>query len=187
MALDTTLAGETTQSYVSVSEADRYFRDHFSTAKNTVWSALSAARKESALKRACQQIETIKFIDTEFAPIGRLPLALIDDIYADITLCKYEEYQRLQFPRNIDTDSAGDPFVPQEVKDAQCEQAVHLLTFDDAALNAIGQGIVEEAVTAGAVKSYTRYSEGVAPSYISPMAVELLRPYFRRTSRVRRS
>jgi hypothetical protein len=187
MALDTTLGGEATTSYVSISEADRYFQSHYSTAKTSAWQALNAPRKESVLKRACQQIETIKFLDVEYASVGRLPLALIDDIYADITICKYEEYQRLQFPRNIDVNSTGDPFVPQELKDAQCEQAVHLLMFDDAALLTIGQGIVEEAVTAGPIKSYTRYSEGVAPSYISPMAAELLRPYFRRSTRVRRS
>jgi hypothetical protein len=187
MALDTTVGGETTNSYVSVSEADRYFAAHYSTAKNTAWTALTTPRKESALKRGCQQIETIKMLDVEYNVVGRLPLALIDDIYADITICKHESYQRLQFPRNIDEDSAGDMFVPQEVKDAQCEQAVHLLTFDDAALLTIGQGIVEEAVTAGAVKSYTRYSEGVAPSYISPLAAELLRPYFRRSTRVKRA
>lgn len=188
MALDTTVGGEDTQSYVSVSEADKYFQNHYSTVKASTWAALSTGRKESALKRACQQLETLKFLDVEYGSVGRLPLALIDDIYADVTICKHEEFQRLQFPRNLDEDSAGDMFVPQEVKDAQCEQAVHLLTFDDAALTAIGQGIIEEAVTAGAVKSYTHYAEGgPAPSYLSPMAVELLRPYLRRSSRVRRN
>jgi hypothetical protein len=187
MALDVTVGGETTVSYVSVSEADRYFANHYSTAKNTLWIALSSARKESALKRACQQIETIKFLDTEAGSVGRLPLALMDDVYADITICKHEEFQRLQIPRNIDEDSSGAMFVPQEFKDAQCEQAVHLLNFDDAALLTIAQGIAEEAITAGAVKSYTRYTEGVAPSYISPMATELLRPFFRTSTRVRRS
>lgn len=187
MALDVTVGGETTASYVLVSEADKYFANHYSIAKNTAWTALTTPRKESVLKRACQQIETIKFLDTEYAVVGRLPLALIEDIYADITICKHEEFQRLQFPRNIDEDSTGDMFVPQEVKDAQCEQAVHLLTFDDAALLTIGQGIVEEAVTAGPVKSYTRYAEGVAPTYISPMAAELLRPFMRRSTRLRRT
>lgn len=187
MAIDVTVGGEQTQSYVSVSEADRYFANHYSTAKTTAWTALATGQKESVLKRACQQIETIKFLDVEYNVTGRLPLALIDDVFADVTICKYEEYQRLQFPRNIDVNSLGVAFVPQEVKDAQCEQAVHLLTFDDAALLTIGQGVVEEAVTAGAVKSYTRYTEGVAPSYLSPMTAELLRPYFRRSTRVRRS
>jgi hypothetical protein len=187
MALDVTVGGESTVSYVSVSEADRYFTSHYSTAKAASWAALTVPRKESALKRACQQIETIKFLDVEYAVTGRLPLALIDDIYADIPICKYEDYQRLQFPRNIDINSSGVAFVPQEVKDANCEQAVHILTFDDSALQTIGSGIVEEAVTAGSVKSYTRYAEGRTPTYISPMAVELLRPYYRITSRLRRS
>jgi hypothetical protein len=187
MALDTTVGGENTVSYVSVSESNSYFANHFSLAKTALWDALSQPRKESALKKACQQLETIKFLDVEFAFAGRLPLALIDDIYADITISKHEEFQRLQFPRNIDEDSAGDMFVPQEVKDAQCEQAVHLLNFDDAALLTIGQGVVEEAVTAGPVKSYTRYSEHAHLSYLSPMAIELLRQFMRTSSRVRRS
>ncbi len=187
MALDVTVGGENTVSYVTVSEADKYFGGHYSSAKAALWAALSSPRKESALKRACQQIETLKFLDMEAAPIGRLPLALIDDIYADISITKGESYQRLQFPRNIDVDSSGALFVPQEVKDSQCEQAVHLLNFDDTALLTTGSGILEEAVTAGPVKTYTKYSEGVTPSYLSPICVELLRPFFRRATRVRRA
>jgi hypothetical protein len=187
MAIDTTVGGETAVSYSTVSYADKYFRDHYSIAKNTLWASLSVARKESALRRATQQIETLKFLDSEYLHVAQMPLALLlNDDEASFGICKAFEFQRLQFPRNVDVSSQGDYFVPVEVMDAQCEQAVHLLNFDDSALLTIGSGIVAEAVTAGAVKSYTKYTEGVSPTYISPMAAELLRPFFRLSTRMRR-
>ncbi len=187
MALDTTIGGETAVSYVSVSEADRYFNSHYSTVKTAAWAALQQPAKESALKRACQQIETIKFLDSDYMVVGRIPFALLDSTFQDVMITKLFEFQRLQIPRTVDVDSNGDAFIPQEFKDANCEQAVHLLAFDDSALLTMQQGIVEEGITAGPVRSYTRYSEAAAPTYISPLVVELLRPFMRRTTKVRRS
>lgn len=185
MALVTTVGGETSNSYVTVNEANVYFANHYLTAKATLWAALTQPRKESVLKRGCQQIETFKVLDDELST-GRLPFALMIDLGYDLTIHRAEINQRLQFPRNLDLDSTSNVFIPQEVKDAQCEQAVYLLGFDDAALITSQQGILEEAVTAGAVKSYTKYAEGRPPTYLSPMAVELMRPFFRTTGRLRR-
>ena len=186
MALVTTVGGETSNSYVTVAEADRYFQGHYSLAKASAWAALTQPRKESALKRACQQIETLKMLDSEYTT-GSLPIELVLSSGYDVSIHKLELNQRLQLPRNVDLDSAGVSYIPQEVKDAQCEQAVHLLTFDDAALLTVQQGIIAESVQAGPVQSYTKYAEGAVPTYISPMAVELLRPFLRISSRLRRS
>lgn len=187
MALVTTVGGETSDSYVSVSEADKYFANHYSTAKTTTWTALSVLRKESVLKRATQQLETLKVLDSEYGS-GALPMALIVDPAYEINIHRLEINQRLQFPRNIDIDSGGNGFIPQEVKDAQCEQAVHMLTFDEASLLQAAQGVVEEAVTAGPIKSYTRYAEGIGQAtYFSPLVIELMRPFLRTTTRLRRA
>jgi hypothetical protein len=185
MALVVTVGGETSDSYVSVSEADKYFQSHYSLTKAALWAALSQPRKESALKRACQQIETLKMLDNENL-YGSLPLELVLNRVYDITIHRLENNQRLQIPRNIDINSSGVGFIPQEVKDAQCEQAVHMLAFDDTNLSALQQGIVIEAVSAGPVKSFVKYSEGHAPTYLAPIVVELLRPFFRRATQVRR-
>jgi hypothetical protein len=186
MALDATVGGSTSNSYVIVQEADRYFNTHYITAKKTTWSALGQPQKESALKRACQQLETLKVLDDELST-GRLPIALVIDFGYDLTLHRAEINQKLQFPRNLDIDPTGQPYLPQEIKDAQCEQAVYLLSFDDTTLVTLTQGVIEEAVTAGPIKSYTRYSEGYAPTYIAPIVLELMRPYLRYTGRIRRN
>jgi hypothetical protein len=117
---------------------------------------------------------------------GRLPIELVIDYGYDLTIHRAEIDQKLQFPRNLDLDTTGEPYVPQDVKDSQCEQAVYLMSFDDTALITSTQGILEEAVTAGAVKSYTKYAEGRPPTYLSPMAIELMRPYLRTSGRLRR-
>jgi hypothetical protein len=187
MALVVTVGGETSDSYVSVAEADTYFANHYSTAKQTVWEGLSSAQKESVLRRACQQLETLRVLDDELAT-GRLPVAFVVDLFQyDLTIHRAEIAQRLQFPRNLDITSTNTVFIPQEVKDSQCEQAVHLLSLDDSNLLTLSQGIIEDAVTAGAVRTYTKYSEGRIPTYLSPMVIELMRPFLRITGRVRRA
>lgn len=186
MALDVTVGGSASNSYVAVSDADRYFNTHYITAKKTAWTALGQPQKESALKRACQQIETLKVLDDELST-GRLPIALVIDYGFDLSIHRAEINQKLQFPRNLDLLPDGSPYIPQDLKDAQCEQAVYLLSFDDTTLVTLTQGVVEEAVTAGPIKSYTRYSEGFAPTYIAPLVLELMRPYLRYTGRLRRN
>jgi hypothetical protein len=186
MALDVTVGGSASNSYVTVGEADKFFNTHYITAKKTAWFALGQPQKESALKRACQQIETLKVLDDELST-GRLPIALMLDYGFDLTIHRAEINQKLQFPRNLDLDPAGIPYVPQELKDAQCEQAVYLLSFDDTPLVTMTQGIVEEAVTAGPIKSYVKYTEGSAPTYLAPIVLELMRPYLRYSGRLRRN
>jgi hypothetical protein len=187
MALSATVGGSTSNSYVTMTEANNYFANHYQTAKKTAWLALAQPQKESVLKRSCQQIETLRMLDDDLST-GRLPVELVVELGYDLVLHRAEIGQRLQLPRNIDLDPSTEaPFIPQEAKDAQCEQAIYLLSFDDTALVTTNSGIVEEAVTAGAVKSYTRYAEGFAPTYLSPMVIELLRPFLRVSGRLRRA
>jgi len=185
MALDTTVGGSASNSYVSVAEANTYFNNHYLAAKKTLWNTLAGPQKESVLKRSCQLLETLLVLDDQLS-FGRLPVELVIDFGYDLSIHRSELNQKLQFPRNLDVDPIGDPFIPQEVKDAQCEQAVYLLAFDDTTLVTLIGGIVEEAVTAGAVKTYTKYSEGQPPTYLSPHVIELMRPFLRPTSRLRR-
>src|SRR4051812_40087267 len=185
MALTATVGGSTSDSYVTVAEANTYFNNHYLTAKKTVWSALGQPQKESALKRACQQIETLRVLDDELST-GRLPVALVISLGYDLSIHRAEINQKLQFPRNLDLNPDGSTvFVPQEVKDAQCEQAVYLLSFDDSTLTTLLNGVVEEAVTAGAVKTFTKYTEGHAPTYLAPIVIELMRQFTRVTGRLR--
>lgn len=160
--LDATSSGSSANTYVTTAEADEYFAAHFSTAKTSVWSGLESHQKVTLLRLACSIIETLPFHDGSVGP------AVWD--------------QALQFPRTEDyADNAY--AVPQVVKDAQCEQAIYLLTADEAAMTAQMQGIWEESVRAGDVQVGTVYSGGgVTASMVAPLSFQLLRPYVRKGS-----
>jgi len=160
--LDATSSGGSANTYVTVAEADAYFAAHFSQAKTSAWSWLEAHQKVSSLRLACSIIETLPFHGGSVGP------AVWD--------------QALQFPTTEDyADNAY--AVPQVVKDAQCEQAMYLLTADEASMTAQMQGIWEESVQAGDVKVGTVYSGGgVTASMVAPLSFQLLRPYVRKGS-----
>jgi hypothetical protein len=184
MALDATIGGSTANSYVTVNEADTFFSSHYSLTKASTWAALSTAQKESALKRATQILDTLRVLDNEFST-GSLPLALVIDNAYELTIHRQLVGQRLQFPRNIDIDTGDVPFIPQNVKDAECEQAVHLLNFDEATLATQMLGITTESVGAGTVR--IRQEFGRIGTAHAPLALELMREYLRPTRRVQRA
>jgi hypothetical protein len=184
MALNATIGAETANSYVTVGDADTFFANHYSIAKATAWSALSSTQKENVLMRATQMLDTLRVLDRELG-FGAMPVALVAINNYDITIHKQMEFQWLQFPRNIDIDSGDHAFIPQPVKDAQCEQAIHLLTVDEAAIATQLTGIGTESISAGPVHSRVDYrSNG---TFIAPLALDLMRPYLRPTTRVERA
>lgn len=190
MALDVTIGGADANSYVTLGEASTYFANHYSLAKSASWVALNSLQQESALRRACEIIDGLRVLDDEYG-YGPLPPALIVYDFFDLNLHRLLWDQRLSFPRNIDVDDDLVAFILPNVQDAQCEQASYLLTFDEDAMIATLSGISEDTVRAGPVmvrrKYGTTHGAGAIGSMIAPMALELMRPYIRRTSRVRRA
>lgn len=186
MALIATVGGSTSNSYVTLAEAETFFASHFLIAKTSTWATLSDGQKEAALKRATQQLDSLRILDTEYGS-GALPTALVAYEGYELTIHRQMVNQRLQFPRNIDIDENDDAFVPQNVKDAQCEQAVYLLTFDEGALATQMSGIKVETVAAGSVRIRNEYTGSSLGSSLSPMAVELMREYLRPTRRMQRA
>lgn len=183
MALDSTVAGQAANSYLPLEDADAYFANHYSLTKGSTWAGLAVSQKESVLRRACQILEKLRVLDQEYGA-GAWPTALERDLYL-YNVHRYGIGQRLNFPRNLDVQPNGQPFVPQDVKDAQCEQAFYLLAFDEAPLQARLSGIAEESISAGPVRSDTTYrTDG---SMLAPMAMELMRDFIRPTNRVRRA
>lgn len=87
-----------TDTYCTLAEASTYFGTTFN---NAVWTALSDATKEIALRMACQRMEQLNYIGVPKV-----------------------EGQTLQFPRSY-TNSIYDG-TPQDVKNAQCELALYL-------------------------------------------------------------
>jgi len=183
MALDTTVGGSTSDSYVSIADADTYFANHYSTTKSADWAALTSGQKESALRRGAQVIDSLRVLDTELG-WGALPVALLEVDEYNLTIHRLQFNQRMQFPRNLDLE-AGVGFIPQNVKDAQCEQAVFLITFDDSVLQSSLQGITSETIQAGPIRVHQSLRQ--TGSFVSPMAVELMRIYFRPTKRIKRA
>lgn len=100
MALDTTVGGAATDSYVTLAEANAYHVSY----NNTSWAALSDAQKEAALRTAARYVDSYQFTGTKAA------LA-----------------QARQWPR-IDATQDGfelaSDIIPTLVKDAQCEAAL---------------------------------------------------------------
>lgn len=185
MALDTTVGGDTSNSYVDQAYADAFFQDHYNISKSSLWAALSSPQKENALKRACQILDSLRVLDTELGS-GALPLALVQRDTYDLTLHRLDIGQVLNFPRNIDLlPNSFNGYIPQAVQDAQCEQAISLLTFDDSAMASRMSGVSQETVGAGNVRTHTIYkSDG---TFIAPLVIELMRPFLRPSKKIRRA
>lgn len=178
--LNTTKGATDATSYVDVEWANTYFASHWNQASSDLWSTKSSQQKERALLSAMSVIESLRVLDYEYAA-GKLPLALIAEHY-DLTVHRAEVGQRLQFPRNVDIDyTTGDTFIRQEVMEAQCEQAVYLMTMDPAALVAQAQGIDNELVSVGPIRTHTQYTG--RGGMIAPMANQLMMEFIRPTAR----
>jgi hypothetical protein len=126
MALDATVGGESANSYVDLTKANEYMAGRLHTEP---WKTGSTV-KEKALRQA----------------------ARILDRYVEWRGVKTEEAQAMQWPRQYVPDpdyrtvdaldfyvDAGDYFIPkdeipQRIKDAQCELALHLLSQDTQAV-----------------------------------------------------
>jgi hypothetical protein len=189
MPLDATVGGSNSNSYGTLVEANSYFADHWNTAKSTEWAGLSDRQKDRLLISACRLLETIRVLDQPYTR-GRLPLALLTVDTRDTMIHRQLMDQRLQFPRNIDIQLGGDalPIIPEEIKEAQFEQAIYLKVFDEAQLADRLQGIEQQEVAAGGgVRVWTKYSEGGRGNMFAPMTIELMEPYLRRSQRWERA
>jgi hypothetical protein len=192
MALDATVGGAASDSYVTLVYADAFFAGHYSLAKASAWAALTVPQKESALRRACTVLDTIRVLDTELGS-GALPIALVQRDTFDLTLHRLEFGQLLSFPRNIDLiPGTYTGYIPNAVLESQCEQAIYLLTFDESVIVSRLSGLNHLTVQAGSV----RVSQGFAGSgaggsggatYLAPMVIEMMRPFFRKTTRIARA
>lgn len=187
MAIDATIGGSASNSYVTRAEATTYFANHYSLSKSVAWAALTITQQDAALLRATQIVDGIRVLDTELGS-GALPVALVAHDMYDLTIHRQMVGQILSFPRNIDLDINSAAFIPQAVKDSECEQAIFLIAFDDSALQTQMQGILSESVQAGPVSTSTHYgAAGAAGSYVSPIVMELMHPFIRPTRRLKRA
>lgn len=148
-------------SYVTIDEADEYFSGKLYTSE---WDSSDTGRKEKALREACRRIERLQFK-------GK----------------KASESQALAFPRLLSIknrtggiigyftsvmDGNGNPYVPLEVKHAQCEEALALLKYGNSArIKAQEQNVVR--VSIGNISE--EYKTGL--KLFSTEAYEMLKPW----------
>lgn len=160
MALDVTVGGEDSNSYLTVLEADAYFLTRLG---GSLWAdaATTTARKEAVMITATRKINNLGFYG-----------------------CKISEFQALAFPRYAyqsrsgvwDVDSDGNTIIPVEVGYAELECALWLLKNegDEAISHDAKRGM--NKVSSGK-ESYDGLSHG-APAIIGPEAVEYLDEFF---------
>jgi len=135
VSINATIGGSEANSYVTLTEAEDYFEGRLFA---NDWHSATSSEKQQALLQACKDIETLKFIGTK---------------YNDYRV-GHVNYQKLEFPRRFpsifiqcdsvletyigadyepsypySTDANGQPYIPHEVKNAQCEQALFILAI----------------------------------------------------------
>jgi len=161
MALVATIAGAASNSYLSLVEAQAYFAARL---RSDAWGAASDGDKEKALLTACRRIEAHR-LQVHRRPYGfpyDLPNAL--DRSAD-PLAPANPDQALSFPRQHDLDRSGAFAIPDQVKQAQCEEALALLA----------SGAEQErrrGLQAAGVKSFS--VDGLSESYETGAARQML-------------
>ena len=110
---DSTSAASTSNSYLSVAEADDYFAGRFNSEK---WTTFTSAQKQQLLVTASKQLDSAKFG-------GR----------------RSKQIQALQWPRFGLSDFDGyailDTVIPTKLKEAACEMAYWIWTEDDRILS----------------------------------------------------
>jgi hypothetical protein len=161
MALVATISGADSNSYLSLEDAEAYFAARL---RSDAWDGASESDKEKALLTACRRIEGHR-LQVHRRPYGfpyDLPNAL--DRPAD-PLAPADPDQALSFPRQRDLDRSGAFAIPDQVKQAQCEEALALLS----------RGAEQErrqSLQAAGVKSFT--VDGLSESYESGAARQML-------------
>jgi hypothetical protein len=187
--IDDTVGGEYSNSFADLTFLDEYFSDHFDTAKQATWDALSDGQKQTLAVQATILIDQLKFTYSQersqlFLHYDRRT-GTVHDFAATYAPVRYTWNQALQFPRNLDVDSVtGTPYIPENVKIAQAEMAVALKDYSDIDLTSILSGIKREAIELpGPMRQDITYQDGgsmssfSSVSNISPLAVNYLSKY----------
>ncbi len=131
----TTKSGETSNSYITLAEANSYFDavPWFSS----LWDALYNDEKNARIVQAARGID-------------RLPLD--GDRYLD--------EQAMEFPRDITDQSTDDGEIPQKVKDAQCELIIWQYQHTDSTTGDADRQIDEVSLGRGEISvKYSQYKK----------------------------
>ena len=152
ITLNSTAGDPSANSYVSLVEANTYLEAHL---KASSWSVLDDERKKAALISATRALDSMRFG-------GR----------------KASQTQSLLWPRQYiyDYENYLITGIPKQLKDAECELAIWMLTEDD---RIAGQFELEtmDSVEIGPIKYKIKsgYDAEIIPSYIEDL-LEMIGP-----------
>lgn len=183
MTLDATMSGENANSYVTRAYANTYFADHYVADKVALWDTFTDSQKDLLLIHATIfGLENIVCVgkrqDLSLGELEYIPNVGVGIFYLDSsTPIPYSAYQALQFPRNVDISSNGTIFIPEDVKVAQCEQAIHLAGQDEEVLQNSFNGLKSESISIATIKFSQDFDTNRQTSSISPTVFQLLKKY----------
>ena len=162
-------------SYISVDDADTYFNDRL---YSDTWTSASEDNKARALIMACKNIEKqfFKGIKKVEGQILAFPRCYVVDkrndynllINRPINLTKYEPYINCYSIWNCEEE------VTQNVKEAQCEEAITLLERGNSQRRKLQHEGVSNFSLGGMSENY---KDGAGRGLLSQESKELLRPY----------
>ncbi len=191
--VDATISGEFANSYADVAYADAYFLDHYDATKAAAWDALSDGQKQMLLVQACRVLNTARCVNavqaTDYSFFYDSASGLVRELSLRQSPVPYTTYQALQFPRNLDLNTTtGAAYIPEQVKMAQCEEAIYLKNFDETAMANRTQGILQDTVSVGNGQVHLTQQYAAEGSSLAPLALEFMRPFFLKSgTRMRRS
>lgn len=193
--LDATPSSETANSYCNTEYAAQYWADHYNAASAAQWAALTPTQQQRLLVRACGVIEGLRFTIPVTLPEYALHYDRHTGLVLDLSLTrqpvKYFYYQRLQFPRNLDiyyfTPPTGTTYIRPELYDAQCEQAMYLLNFDESALANSNMGITMEKLSVGKQAVNITQEYGGRGTSLSPTAYDMIRQLVVKGGKIQRA
>lgn len=156
-------------SYVDIEFADSYFSERLYADE---WGNADTATKEKALLTACRRIERLQFKGIKADPenqILQFPRAL-----PSVGMPLYPRERQFNFDYTLAYIMQEE--VPEEVKQAQCEEALALLKYGNNTRTRLQeQGVIR--VDFGSVsEEYERAGRGINKLF-SNEAYELLKPY----------
>lgn len=197
VVVDTSLATETSNSFVDTVYAGDYFTNHFNTLKANVWLNLNDDQQGQLLVQACWDLEQFRFVVATDYTTPRISDLRWDSrsgrftAYQSPTLepAKFNYYQALQFPRNKfpDVKLDGTLQIPERIKFAQCEQAIWIATMDETALANRIAGINVDKVSIGRGQIETTQEYAYQGTMLAPLAHEYIKPFLIWGQRLKRS
>lgn len=197
VVIDSTKSGEFANSFIDQDYADEYFEVHYDSAKQSAWNALDDDQKAMLLVQAASVLNSLRFtyvgVREDYELQYDIHAKKVLSINHDVRPLKYSFIQNLQFPRNIDIDSqTGVSYIPEDIKIAQCEQALAIKNFSETNVTKILGGIRREAVSIGGeISRDIAYADNatqttVSLASLSPFALQWVGKYLIHGTRLER-